>query len=233
MRTTGRARRGTRATTACRWRQRVVPRDAGHRGQRVLSRLSGRERGNFASRLAQFAITRIAVPRRANGPDSEPPLGVHEQESSGDRRKHPLCRCRFGVSGGKRVVRFAQRPCEQGVLERPHRPNPVQTCDLGGATRQSHRREMTNSTKLVQPSARVARRRPGERRRARRRSGLADEEKNFSCRSCTRRPMGHPPGPTTCTAVRGGPPVHEKGVSPQRTTKRQGKEISLLATLNV
>src|ERR1035441_2793222 len=51
MRTTGRARRGTRATTACRWRQRVVPRDAGHRGQRVLSRLSGRERGTFASRL--------------------------------------------------------------------------------------------------------------------------------------------------------------------------------------
>src|SRR6266516_316217 len=44
MRTTGRARRGTRATTACRWRQRVVPRDAGHRGQRVRSRLSGRER---------------------------------------------------------------------------------------------------------------------------------------------------------------------------------------------
>jgi hypothetical protein len=44
MRTTGRARRGTRATTACRWRRRVVPRDARHRGQRVLSRLSGRER---------------------------------------------------------------------------------------------------------------------------------------------------------------------------------------------
>src|SRR4029453_1919342 len=44
MRTTGRAGRGTRATTACRWRQRVVPRDAGHRGQRVLSRLSGCER---------------------------------------------------------------------------------------------------------------------------------------------------------------------------------------------
>jgi hypothetical protein len=29
------------------------------------------------------------------------------------------------------------------------------------------------------------------------------------------------PGPTTCTAVRGAPPLHEKGVSPQRTTKRQ------------
>src|SRR5450759_1108947 len=87
MRTTGRARRGTRAATACRWRQRVVPRDAGHRGQRVLSRLSGRERGTFASRLVQFAITRVAVPRRANGPDPEPPLGVHEHESSGDRRE--------------------------------------------------------------------------------------------------------------------------------------------------
>src|SRR5258708_5620359 len=73
MRTAGRARRGTRATTACRWRQRVVPRDAGHRGQRVLSRLNGRERGTFASRLVQFTITRVAVPRRANGPDPEPP----------------------------------------------------------------------------------------------------------------------------------------------------------------
>ena len=38
----------------------------------------------------QFAITRVAVPRRANGPDPEPPLGVHEHESSGDRREHPL-----------------------------------------------------------------------------------------------------------------------------------------------
>src|SRR5262249_53585503 len=57
---------------------------------RVLSRLSGRERGTFASRLVQFAITRVAVPRRANGPDPEPPLGVHEHESSGDRREHPL-----------------------------------------------------------------------------------------------------------------------------------------------
>jgi hypothetical protein len=38
--------------------------DAGHRGQRVRSRLSGRKRGTFASRLAQSAITRAAVPRR-------------------------------------------------------------------------------------------------------------------------------------------------------------------------
>src|SRR5580658_2124077 len=45
MRATGRARRGTRAPTACRWSQRVVPGHAGHRGQRVRPRLSGRERG--------------------------------------------------------------------------------------------------------------------------------------------------------------------------------------------
>jgi hypothetical protein len=38
----------------------------------------------------QFANTRVAVPRRANGPDPEPPLGVHEHESSGDRREYPL-----------------------------------------------------------------------------------------------------------------------------------------------
>jgi hypothetical protein len=50
-----------------------VPPDAGHRGQRVLSRLSGRERGAFASRLVQFAITRVSVPRHANGPDPEHP----------------------------------------------------------------------------------------------------------------------------------------------------------------
>lgn len=42
MRTTGRARRGTSAATARRRTQRVVPRDAGHRGQRVLSRPSDR-----------------------------------------------------------------------------------------------------------------------------------------------------------------------------------------------
>src|SRR5215467_9962235 len=89
MRTAGRARRGTRATTACRWRQRVVPRDAGYRRQRVLSRLSGREPGTFASRLVQFAITRVAVPRHANGPNPESPLGVHKYEFSGDRREHP------------------------------------------------------------------------------------------------------------------------------------------------
>jgi hypothetical protein len=38
-----RARRGMRESDDCRWLQRVVHRDAGHRGQRVLSRLRGRE----------------------------------------------------------------------------------------------------------------------------------------------------------------------------------------------
>jgi hypothetical protein len=40
--------------------------------------------------MVQFAITRVAVPQRANGPDPEPPLGFHGHESSGDRREHPL-----------------------------------------------------------------------------------------------------------------------------------------------
>ena len=39
----------------------------------IGSRLSGRERRTFASRLVQFAITRVAVPRRANGPDPDNP----------------------------------------------------------------------------------------------------------------------------------------------------------------
>ncbi len=73
------------------------------------------------------------------------------------------------------------------------------------------------------PSARVARRPPGEWRRARRRSGLAGKGKNFSFRGCTRRPMGHPPGPTTCTAVRGAPPLRKKVVSSQRTTKAKAR----------
>src|SRR3984893_12725635 len=119
MRTTGRARRGTRAATACRWRERVVPGDAGHRGQRVLSRLSGRERGTFASRLVQFAITRVAIPRRANGPDPEPPLGVHEHESSGDRREHPLMHdaaMRYARTPDAAEGRDAKNPGPAGAL---------------------------------------------------------------------------------------------------------------------
>jgi hypothetical protein len=71
----------------------------------------------------------------------------------------------------------------------------------------------------------------GEWRRARRRSGLADEEKNFSFRGCIRRPMGHTPGPTTCTAVRGAPPLHEKVVSSQRTTKAKARRSHSLPLL--
>jgi hypothetical protein len=57
---------------------------------------------------------------------------------------------------------------------------------------------------------------------------LLPKGKNFSCPGCIRRPMGHPPGPTTCTAVRGAPPLREKVVSPQRTTKAKvGRSHSL------
>ena len=42
-------------------------------------------------------------------------------------------------------------------------------------------------------------------------------------RDVIRRPMGHPPGPTTCTAVRGAPPLRKKVVSSQgRQRQRQG-----------
>jgi hypothetical protein len=51
----------------------------------------------LASRLVQFTITRVAVPRRANGPDPEPPPGVHEHESSGDRRRTSICAAPGGV----------------------------------------------------------------------------------------------------------------------------------------
>ena len=95
--------------------------------------------------------------------------------------------------------------------------------DLGYGDRQA-------SVWRAWPSARVARRPPGEWRRARRRSGLAGKGKNFSFRGCIRRPMGHPPGPTTCTAVRGAPPLRKKVVNSQRTTKaRRSHSLPLLA----
>src|SRR6185437_15858224 len=50
----------------------------------------------------------------------------------------------------------------------------------------------------------------------------------FSFRGCIRRPMGHPPGPTTCTAVRGAPPLRKKVVSSQRTTKTWGHDVRVL-----
>ena len=94
--------------------------------------------------------------------------------------------------------------------------------DLGYGDRQA-------SVWRAWPSARVARRPPGEWRRARRRSGIACKGKNFSFRGCIRRPMGHPPGPTTCTAVRGAPPLRKKVVNSQRTTKaRRSHSLPLL-----
>ena len=58
---------------------------------------------------------------------------------------------------------------------------------------------------------------------------LPAKGKNFSFRGCIRRPMGHPPGPTTCTAVRGAPPLRKKVVSSQRTTKaRRSHSLPLL-----
>jgi hypothetical protein len=58
---------------------------------------------------------------------------------------------------------------------------------------------------------------------------LPAKGKNFSFRGCIRRPMGHPPGPTTCTAVRGAPPLRKKVVSSQWTTKaRRSHSLPLL-----
>ena len=57
------------------------------------------------------------------------------------------------------------------------------------------------------------------------------EEPNFSFRGCIRRPMGHPPGPTTWTAVRGAPPLRKKVVSSQRTTKAKARRSHSLPLL--
>jgi hypothetical protein len=55
--------------------------------------------------------------------------------------------------------------------------------------------------------------------------------KNFSFRGCVRRPMGHPPGPTTSTAARGAPPLRRKVVSSQRTTKAKARRSHSLPLL--
>jgi hypothetical protein len=60
---------------------------------------------------------------------------------------------------------------------------------------------------------------------------LPAKGKNFSFRGCIRRPMGHPPGPTTCTAVRGAPPLRKKIVSSQRTTKAKARRSHSLPLL--
>ena len=59
---------------------------------------------------------------------------------------------------------------------------------------------------------------------------LPAKGKNFSFRGCIRRPMEHPPGPTTCTAVRGAPPLR-KVVSSQRTTKAMARRSHSLPFL--
>ena len=96
--------------------------------------------------------------------------------------------------------------------------------DLGYGDRQA-------SVWRAWPSARVA-------RDLRENGGALDgvralpaEGKNFSFRGCIRRPMGHPPGPTTCTAVGGAPPLRKKVVSSQRTTKAKARRSHSLPLL--
>jgi hypothetical protein len=60
---------------------------------------------------------------------------------------------------------------------------------------------------------------------------LPAKGKNSSLRGRIRRPMGHPPGPTTCTAVRGAPPLRKKVVSSQRTTKAKARRSHSLPLL--
>ena len=60
---------------------------------------------------------------------------------------------------------------------------------------------------------------------------LPAKGKNSSFRGCIRRPMGHPPGPTTSTAVRGAPPLRKKVVSSQRTTKAKARRSHPLPLL--
>jgi hypothetical protein len=71
----------------------------------------------------------------------------------------------------------------------------------------------------------------GRRRCARRRSGLAGKGKNVWFRGCIRRPMGHPPGPTTRTAVRGAPPLREKLVSSIGRQKAKARRFLSLPLL--
>ena len=60
---------------------------------------------------------------------------------------------------------------------------------------------------------------------------LPAKEKNLLFRGCIRRPMGHLPGPTTCTAVRGAPPLRKKVVSSQRPTKAKARRSHPLPLL--
>jgi len=99
--------------------------------------------------------------------------------------------------------------------------------DLGYGGREARR----SSVWRAWPSARVA-------RDLRENGGAPDgvralpaKGKNFSFRGCIRRPMGHPPGPTTCTAGRGAPPLRKKVVSSQRTTKAKARRSHSLPLL--
>src|SRR5215218_4903544 len=151
MRTTGRARRGTRATTACRWRGRVVPRDAGHRGQRVLSRLSQSD--------PSLTMARTGSSRRA--------LTNHTahlvQRDSGFQLGHPPSGAGFCVRGNiaagtkldgdvirRRVIAAQVADCRHGLRELIHTlevdreqavvaGRPAQWLDLAWERRGPHR----------------------------------------------------------------------------------------------
>ena len=71
----------------------------------------------------------------------------------------------------------------------------------------------------------------GRWRPARRRSGLAGKGKERLVRGCIRRPMGHPPGPTTRTAVRGAPALREKLVSSSGRQKAKARRFLSLPLL--
>jgi hypothetical protein len=69
---------------------------------------SGHERGTFANRVAQSAITRVAVPRRANGPD--PKSGTEDHGAA------PAC---LRLDSGKRVWLVGDAFEMAGVAPKP------------------------------------------------------------------------------------------------------------------
>jgi hypothetical protein len=99
--------------------------------------------------------------------------------------------------------------------------------DLGYGGHEARRSSIWRAS----PSARVARRPPGRMAARSTAFGPCRQGKNFSFRGCIRRPMGHPPGPTTWTAVRGAPPLRKKVVSSQRTTKAKARRSHSLPLL--
>jgi hypothetical protein len=99
--------------------------------------------------------------------------------------------------------------------------------DLGYGGREARRSSIWRAS----PSARVARRPPKNGGALDGVRALPAKGKNFSFRGCIRRPMGHPPGPTTCTAAGGAPPLRKKVVSSQRTTKAKARRSHSLPLL--